>query len=496
MRKTQPSVSAILCYNFCMQKQKTNVVLITMDECKASALGCYNGMIAANDGIQTLANDGILFENCFTVMPKCVPSRAAMLTGRYCHTDGHRTLPGFEVRKGEPNFIHTLKEHGYRTGMFGKNHTFEQDAFEENLDVYCKTLKGIDVPWERREDETDDDLFRAFYRGDFSCTEQMRDTIATQEAKAFLEETMQQPFFALINYNSPHPPYTDISPFIEQVRAMHIPLPTIENLAQCPEVLAQTRMVYDLEAMSEEKWRRVVEGYYSLIAYVSDQISQIMDTLKQQGLYEQTLVIMTSDHGDFAGEHGAVEKCDTLFYDCLTHIPLIIKLPGNQLAGQRRETLCENIDIAPTILELLGLAVSEHMHGSSLVPSMHDATLIHKEEVFSEGGVELHALDRSVHYDSPDHQSRHPNYVWKQVLMVDYPSSMYRAKMIRTKQWKLIYRVDGRIELFDLVNDPDEFSDVSKSPKHKALINDMLIRLLTWCINTETDYPRIERMYS
>ena len=479
-----------------MQEQKTNVVLITMDECKASALGCYNSMIAVKDGINTIANDGILFENCFTVMPKCVPSRAAMITARYCHTDGHRTLPGFEVRKGEPNFIHTLKENGYKTGMFGKNHTFEHDAYEENLDVYSKIPKGIDVPWERRMDETDDELFRAFYRGDFSCTESMQDTIATQEVKKFLEETREQPFFALINYNSPHPPYTDISPFIEQVREMNIPLPTIEELKQCPEILAQTRFVYNLETMSEEKWRCVVEGYYSLIAYVSDQIDQVMQILKQQGLYEQTLVIVTSDHGDFAGEHGAVEKCDTLFYDCLTHIPLIIKLPGNYLGGERRETLCENIDIAPTILELLGLDISEHMHGISLVSSMQDASFVHKQEVFSEGGVEFHALERSVPYDSPDHQKRHPNYVWKQILMVDYPSSMYRAKMIRTKRWKLIYRVDGRIELFDLANDPNEFYDVAKYSQNKEIINELLLRVLNWCVRTETDYPRIERMYS
>ncbi|MGH0053921.1 MAG: sulfatase/phosphatase domain-containing protein, partial [Sphaerochaetaceae bacterium] len=200
--------------------------------------------------------------------------------------------------------------------------------------------------------------------------------------------------------------------------------------------------------------------------------------------------------GDFAGEHGAVEKCDTLFYDCLTHIPLIIKLPGNELKGQRRKTLCENIDIAPTILELLGFAVSEHMHGVSLVASIHDASHIHKQEVFSEGGVEYHALHRAVPYDSPDHKKRHPNYVWKQMLMVDYPSSMYRAKMIRTDQWKLIYRVDGRIELFDLVNDHNEFYNIASEPQYKTLIDSLLLRLLNWCIRTETDYPRIERLYS
>jgi choline-sulfatase len=479
-----------------MQEKKKNVVLITMDECKASALGCYNTAYSVSEGIDTFAQDGVLFEQCFTVMPKCVPSRAAMLTGRYCHTDGHRTLPGFEVRSGEPNFIHTLKKNGYKTGMFGKNHTFESGAFEENLDVYCKDLKGIDVPWQRGENETDDELFRAFYRGDFSCTESMRDTIATREAQKFFEEAGGHPFFALINYNAPHPPYTDIQPFIAQVRAKNIPLPTIEEINQCPEILKETRMVYDLEGMTEEKWRKVVEGYYSLVAYVSDQISQLLAKLKELGLYEESLVIVTADHGDFAGEHGAVEKCDTLFYDCLTHIPLIIKLSGNEFSGQRRKTLCENIDLAPTILELLGLEISEHIHGSSLVPSLQDPAYIHTEQVFSEGGVEFHALQRSVHYNSSEHRKRHPNYIWKQILMVDYPSSMYRAKMIRTERWKLIYRVDNTIELFDLVNDPGEFCNVAKDPSNKEIINDLIFRLLNWCIQTETDYPRIEKMYS
>jgi arylsulfatase A-like enzyme len=133
------------------------------------------------------------------------------------------------------------------------------------------------------------------------------------------------------------------------------------------------------------------------------------------------------------------------------------------------EGLVENIDIPATIIDLCGFEVPKWMHGKSLVGVMEGRDIIHKDMVFSEGGVEPHALEGSFPYD---HESyvKSPNYYFKQRTMIDYPFTMTRSKMIRTKKWKFVYRINGMKELYDLEKDPMELRDVSSDPEHRELI--------------------------
>lgn len=479
-----------------MDTKPPNILLVTIDECKASALGCYGNVDAYTPTIDLLSSQGLTVQNSFTVSTKCVPARAALLTGRYPHTEGHRTLPGFEVRRGENNLVLELLKNKYRTAMFGKNHSFEDDVLSELFEKYHQPCPGIDVPQARREFENNDDLFRAFYRGEFGPIESMADTKATTAAIDFIKDQSSEPFFLLLNYNAPHPPYSDISPYIDLIRERHIKLPVREKLYDTPELLKTYRSVYNLEMLLDDDWRRIVESYYSMITFIDEQLSYVLNAIDEVGVADNTIIILVSDHGDFAGEHGCVEKWDTLFYDCLIKTPLIIRYPPRIIPGSRIDCLVEIIDVAPTILELCGYKIPSWMHGKSLIPIIEGDNYNHKEAVFCEGGVEISALKKAVHYKSDYHKTRHPNYYWKQVLLIDYPWSLMRAKMVRTKEWKLIYRVNGVKELYDLINDPEEIYDVSNKSNNKLVIYELMETLLKWAIITETDYPEIESMYS
>ncbi|NIK67292.1 sulfatase-like hydrolase/transferase [Paenibacillus sp. BK720] len=476
--------------------KRPNIVMIIMDECKWNVLGSYGNPDAYTPHIDRLAAQGMQFEHAYVTFPKCVPSRAALMTGRYPHVEGHRTLPGFEVRKDENNLVLELKRAGYTTGIFGKNHTMEGEFLSE-----CFDEKGIrwgkGVPRDRREFETDDSLFRAFYRGDFSGTDEMADTLSTRDAIDFIERRSQedQPFFLLLNYHFPHPPYADIEPYISIIRERNIKLPVRVDINSVPQIMQVYREVYDLEHLKDDDWRKVVEGYYSMVSYVDDQIEKMVQSIDNAQIAEDTVLILTSDHGDFAGEHVGVEKWDTVFYDCLVRVPLIIRWPGVVAAG-RTDAMTENIDLAPTLLELCGLDAQDWMQGKSLYKLLMGETDSHKEEVFCEGGVEESALTRTVMLDSEDHKKRQPNYHWKQQLIVDYPWTIYRAKMIRTRHWKLVYRINGIKELYDLLEDPLELRDVAHLSENKEIVSELIERLLNWTVRTETDYPRIHKMYS
>lgn len=473
----------------------TNVVLVTLDECKASALGCYGEEEARTPALDAFARDGVQLDRAFCTFPKCTPSRASLVTGRYPHVEGHRTLPGFEVQRGENNLVSELRAAGYRTGMVGKNHTIAPIFLDDCFDVRPEP-RGAGVPVARRDDETDDALFRAFYRGDFSDVEQNSDTFATHEALRFLEETDGRPFFLLVNYNAPHPPYVDIEPFASRIDAKQIVLPERESLDETPAVLRVHREIYDLEEFSDDDWRRVVRAYFSMVSFVDAQVGTLLASLDSQGLTEDTIVVITSDHGDFAGEHGCVEKWDTLFYDCLVRVPLLVRWAGRLPAGRSSDALVENVDVAPTLMDLCGLGVPDWMHGRSLRDVLSGVTDEHKDAVFAEGGVEDAALVRTIALDTEEHRSRHPNYHWKQALLVEQPWTLRRAKMVRTDRWKLVYRVDGTKELYDLDSDPGELHDVAALPQHQTVVAELVERLLNWAVRTETDYPRIETMFS
>lgn len=157
--------------------------MITLDEANVPALHLYVAIANTTPRLDALARDGVVFDRAFCTFPKCTPSRAALLSGRYPHTGGHRTTPSFELDADEDSLARRLRSAGYRTAMVGKNHTVVPDGVDEHFDVR-PAPHGQDVPWDRRADETDDRLFRAFYRGDFSDISEIRDNVTTDSALA------------------------------------------------------------------------------------------------------------------------------------------------------------------------------------------------------------------------------------------------------------------------------------------------------------------------
>lgn len=473
-----------------------NIVFITIDECQAKALSSYGNPHVDTPAARTMADTGVRFERCFTAHPKCVPSRAALLTGRIPHIGGHRTLPGFELARHERSLITELKTRGYATGMFGKNHTVEDHLLPELFDEYRRNMTSTA---ERRQRDTtlhlDDPAWRAFYRGDWrdSFDDDHQDRYDVDQGLGFLRRRRDKPFFALFNLSLPHPVYYGMSPFIESIRARDIEVPSRELLDHAPPTLRKYRTVYDAESLDDTARVAIRAAYFSMASYVDHQVYRILEELAALGLDESTIVVYTSDHGDFAGDHGAFEKYDTLFYDSITHIPLFMRWPGGP-AGAVVGALVESIDIAPTIYELLGIVPTYTIHGTSLVSVATGVTKSHKEYVFCEGGVEPKAADNAPNPDSPECRRMLPDYYLKQWVLYTYPETMYRSKMVRSDTWKFVFRLSGEHELYDLEHDPDELSNVY-GPGH-PMVPVMQEALLRRQIEIEPEDPPIVQLFA
>lgn len=480
-----------------------NILWITCDELRADAVSTYGNPFTSMPAAERLAREGVQFDRAFCQMPKCVPSRCSMLTGRYPHVDGFRTLMGRasapphpEVKDNSmvclqadtPNLVPDLRARGYRTALIGKNHIVEWNLHKIWFDAtaswnWVKPQPG-EVPEAMR---------RAEYGGvlpaDFPL-HRHPDAVSADELIAFLETPSERPFFALLDTQMPHPFYQDYPTPAAGIPLAAIPTPPCGPLAEAGSVERAIRISKKTDGLSAEERRRVRRAYYTMAEFADRQVARVLDALDRLGLADNTLVVLTSDHGDFAGDHGCYEKWDTALFDCITRVPLLMRLPGVLPAGRRTDALVELVDLLPTTCELAGLPVPTYAQGRSLVALATGATESHRDAVFSQGGVERPLLDRAA----PNIGLNGSGY--KQQVLLDFPESMLRAKMVRTATHKLIHRISGEHELYDLALDPDELVNRYHDPAYVEVRFALRERLLNFLIESETNLPEVNALYA
>lgn len=485
-----------------------NILWITCDEMRARSVSVYGNDLVQMPAAERLAREGATFDQTYVQMPKCVPSRCSMLTGRYPHTDGFRTLMGRVgtpphpevprndmvcLQEGDPNLVTALRAQGYRCGLLGKNHVVEWNLHRRWFEA-TPSWRYKQLPLQpATQPESGSALWRADYRGvvDAGAPElvDFEDAVTVREALDFMAAPDPRPFLALVDIGLPHPPYREFP----DLPAGGLPLDTRLDQAflpldQAPEVEQCLRRSKDLESLSLEDRRRIHRTYLSMCEYADRRVQDLLDGLDQNGLAENTLVIFTADHGDFAGERNCFEKWDTSFYDSIVRVPLILRLPGRIPAGHRFPQLVELIDLAPTVLDFLGLDIPRDLHGRSLRPLLEGRTQHHRDAVFCQGGVERSLLRRPA---SPVGTAP-----VKQQVLLDYPRALGRARMVFDGRYKLIHRLDAAGELYDLEQDPEELRNRFEDPELREVRARLNERLVRFYMETETDRPHVSELHA
>ncbi len=482
-----------------------NVLWITCDEMRWDALPCFGNPITSMPAAERLAAEGAAFDHAFCQMPKCVPSRCSMLTGRYPHVDGFRTLRGRKetppfagvdandmvaLHEGTPNIIPLVRDAGFRTCLLGKNHVVEWNLHRKWFDQ----TPGWDfdkVPL----NGTRPDMQRASYGGkapeDFPFHRHI-DAVSADETITFLEQSGGRPFFAMVDMSLPHPVYQTYPNMPAAMLDLEmIPAPPVPPLESAPFVERAIRTSKGLEELTDDDRRTIRRAYYSMCEFADRQVARILEAVDRLNLAEDTLVIYTADHGDFTGDHNCFEKWDTSFLDSIVRVPLLLRWPGRIPAGLRSSALVELIDIFPTILEAAGLPVPSYAQGRSLWPVIDrrpDAAL--RSSVLCQGGVEDPLIRRAV---APGVPGTDPV---KQQVLIDFPAAMARAKMVRTADHKYIHRTTGGHELYDLRNDPDEMVNLADDPACAGLVVEMQQILLQRLIEAESTLPEVNDLYA
>ncbi len=388
--------------------QSGNVLFIVIDQLRAD---CLSGALAdciELPNLRALTADAVRFDRHFSVTNPCGPSRASILTGQYAMN--HRSVRnGTPLRHDTPSIASEMRKAGYRPMLFGYTDTSADprayDASDPILKSYEHPMPGFDEVLEMRLEESYPwrahlmqkgyafqdywDLHKptapdggaprlndpAPYRAEDSDTAFLTDSFLNHMAPM-----AGQGWFAHLTYIRPHPPLVAPSPYNDmydpaalplpirhadeaQDRAMH-PFfePTIDRHSARDVVLG-----FDEVEPSDQNIQTLRSVYLGLTTEVDHHIGRVIQFLKDSGQYEQTLIVVTADHGEMLGDHHSWGKMTV--FDAAYHTPLIIRVPGNQAqVGQVVTVPTESIDIAPTILDWVGRTPPNAMDGRSLLP--------------------------------------------------------------------------------------------------------------------------------
>lgn len=428
------SVQDKLCTTQTSLLEKTPIVLITIDTLRADRLSVYGYSRRTTPALEKLAADGVIYENTLSPATWSLPGHASILTGMYARRHGAHVVesgtnpeapdsirwiwrgPRFRpLRQNILTLPELLSTAGYHTGGFVANFAYLNGTlgFARGFEVYddrAARLFGY-VP-------LFNSALKLFPHPYVNLTKPYR--LAEQinrGAFEWLDRHREEPFFLFLNYMEPHAPYCAPRPH----HGFHA-----EGEAVYEDPLAYQRSG---RSFSRRQRSSISAQYDEEIAYLDEQIGDLLRKLQTLGLYDKSLILVTSDHGEYFGEHDMWGHGSGP-YDGVHRVPLIVKFPGSSIRGVEPRWV-QTIDIFPTVLEAVGLDLP-------------------KEET-----IDGQPLSRVEH---PILTEQYPNAWMKRNFGARYARG-YRS--LYQPPWKFVAYMDGSVELFDLADDPDENHDLA-----------------------------------
>lgn len=448
------------------ETDKPNILIIYADQLRHDCIGALGSDIATPN-IDQLISSGCVCTQACTPSPVCMPARWSLHTGQYtsshkCYSNHH---PGPMPDYSLPDL---LRDAGYRTGLVGKNHSF---LTEKDFDYFNTEPQARDRQAAHRRWLWARDLHSEYPR---LCPEAAAGGVAgdpdhakTDAALGFLEEQETKPFFLWLSYHHPHTPYYVPEPYYS-LYADCDPMgqPQREgSLADKPFRQQFHQQNNDaLLPFNDAEILHMRRMYAGMVTMLDAELGRVLDQLEQQGLRENTLIVLMSDHGDYMGDHGLLTKSPSL-YDCLVRTPFIVSWPGVVPDGTASEELISHVDVMPTLLAAAGVPAPAAVEGINVLPFLCGDQSGLRPAVVSEYGIpgEAYTPERLRAEGLSAGAFHNPND--DRIPWEGNPVSLSgRIRMLRTKEWKLVEDGSGDHELYDLLNDPGELNNLFDDP--------------------------------
>lgn len=492
---------------------RPHIVLFNPDQWRGDVMGHGGNPAALTPNLDAFArSEGVSFQNAFCQNTVCTPSRCSFMTGWYPHVRGHRTMHHMlHPEYDEPNLVNILKDHGYFIWWGGKNDLVPgQDGFERYCDVKFQPSPADYARWgltprpgthdgtQEWRGAPDGENYYSFYKGKLDTGDEAvycdSDWANVLGALDFLRRyDGDQPLFLYLPLGFPHPPYCVEEPWFSAIERDNLPprVPAPEQWDGKPSLLRGISERQRLQGWTEAQWTELRAVYYGMCARLDHQFGRVVETLKDTGLYDDTALFLFSDHGDFTGDYGLVEKTQNTFEDCLSRVPLLVKPPAAvPVKPGVREALVELVDFSATVYDVTGIDPGYDAFGKSLLPILAGETDTHRDAVFCEGG-RRYGETQAMEKESASHQNPSGLY-WPRVGLQSVDSEPYHTKaaMCRTQAFKYVKRLYEQDEFYDLRRDPGETRNVIDDPAYAGPLLRLKERLLTWYMETCDVVPR------
>lgn len=442
---------------------KPNILVIFDDQLRADVCGVYGGKNITTPGIDRLAKDGVVFENALSICPVCTPFRGMLQTGRYPSHTGI-VLNWVEVNPRLHGIANIFDDAGYRTGFIGKwhlaagvrKHSGPHAATPEDR----KRISAAEAAYAKQNPETEYvppgparlgyQFWQAFnFHANFQHAFYYEDTpkrlvmpkYETESemdmAIAFMRQQKEtgQPFLLMV---APHPPHPPFSP-------KDCPEGYLEKI---PKQLTWAPNVPD--DAPRRKNQLATRCYYAMAKHFDDQFNRVLDFLDESGLADNTIVVLTSDHGEMLGSHRRSNKM--VPYREAVKIPCIVRWPGHIPAGRRLEVLQTPMDHLPTLCTLAGLRAPADCDGMDLSTALLGTKDIKRDAVLMANYVS--------NWDFFDSGTNWPEW-----------------RAVRTPQYTYVKWLTGKEELYDDVADPYQMKDLAAAPESQPVMKSLRTRL-------------------
>jgi len=488
---------------------RPNVLIISSDQQRYDAMGCYGNSHIRTPELDALAAEGARFENSYSQSPMCAPSRASLMTGLFPRNHG-LWANGVEIGDNHRLLSRVLADAGYDCGLVGKFHLgaaaegrterrvddgfrmFEwahdpihpspQNAYHRWLaqnhpDVFTEFSATMGQPWETEEgNQAKGALYLDTVRPEAHYSAWVADTAV--DFIRDVERRDDEPFFLIANFFDPHHPFGAPQEYRDLYDADQLPKPIggVDELSDKPSSQSQWSVTSyggtapGFQDYTEQEISEIIASYYAMVTQVDTQAGRILRALEEQGLAEDTLVIFTSDHGEMLGDHGMILK-GPMMYDCAVRVPLLVRWPGHVPAGVTVDSPTQTVDLTSTVLAATGMtAAMPWAQGQDLVSLTAACDGVGRDWALVE------YRDSNFPQDPPIFTTMLRYGTTKLVLWHGHPAT-------------------GRVteaELYDLQADPDELLNLWNKPEAASLQTDMLIKFADVLTATEDrSRPRV-----
>lgn len=478
--------------------ERPNFVFIMTDQQRADLCQREGFPLETTPFADRMAREGVWFDRAYTAAPVSAPARISFLTGRYPNATRVRSNHNIADAVFDEDLFSVARKLGYRTALVGKNHSHLKS---HDVD-YWSPYEHFGQP--KKHDARIDSVNRFLSGTDmYACyapspvqTAMQQPARMVDDALQWIETDAESPFVLWLSFPEPHNPYQVCEPYYSMFAPDQLPA-TKTGRKNLPAKGPEYELLYEMMSLGhagfQEHLGRLRGNYLGMIRLIDDQIARFVEHLQATGQYEQTIFVILSDHGDFAGEYGLMKKGVGLS-DCVSRIPFVWFGKGIPAQGLCRAHVSIT-DIFPTFCEMAGGTIPTGVQGRSLIEMLQGHSYPESEfrsVICHDGyGGQYYTKEDATDYIREGAARKKPGFfdelnTWTQSGM---------ARSIRMGDWKIEFDMLGNGRMYNVRKDPFELKNLYGARKHAAVREQLLAELLKWEIATNDPLPLPRHRY-